>query len=151
MRSVAVLTAGAVAGLAISLLSVANVEARPLTPAEQRYQAYTANLPLCGDVEPLERIKSRFASRESEFWKSGLEITAYDRVRETGERSAGLDYVPRRYCQARATFNDGKARQVTYWIGEGFGMAGHGWGIEWCVLGRDRNYAQAPACKTVSP
>ena len=151
MRSVAVVVAGMAAGIAFSLGAASTLEARPLTPAEQRFMPYTANLPLCGDAGPLDRIKSRFSQRETEFWKSGLEIIGYDRVRETGERSAGLDYVPRRYCQARATFNDGKTRQVGYWIGEGFGMAGHGWGIEWCVLGLDRNYAQAPACKTVNP
>lgn len=147
MRS-AFWAAGLFAG--ISLVGAAAV-ARPVTPAEQRYAPYSAEVPLCSDASALETIKARFSRRETDYWKSGLEITRYDQVRETGERTTGLDYIPRRYCQARAIFNDGKARQLTYWIGEGIGFAGHDWGIEWCVIGLDRNNAQAPACKTVRP
>ena len=139
------------AGLFAGIVAASSANARPLTPAEQRYWGYSAEVPLCADPAALDNIRSRFARREADYWKSGLEIVTYDRVRETGERTTGLDYIPRRYCQARAIFNDGKARQVTYWIGEGIGFAGHDWGIEWCVIGLDRNYAQAPACKTARP
>jgi hypothetical protein len=143
----AVMAAGLVAAIAASCA----VEARPLTPGEQRYWGYSGEVPLCADPSALDNIRTRFARREADYWKSGLEIMGYERVRETGQRSTGLDYIPRRYCEARAIFNDGKARQVTYWIGEGIGFAGHDWGIEWCVVGLDRHYAQAPACKTVRP
>ena len=137
--------------VALQLGIATNVSARPLTPAEQRYWGYYDVLPKCDDQGPLQRISSRFHDRETQFWKSGLEITGYDRVGETGERSSGLDYIPRRYCEARARFNDGKVRDVTYWIGEGTGMVGFDWGLEWCVAGLDRHNALAPACKAARP
>ena len=147
LKSVACVTAGLLAFASLNLAAVA----RPITPAEQRYWSYTDIIPQCGDPGPLERISSRFHQRESEYWHSGLEITGYDRVREIGDRSTGLDYIPRRYCQARAAFNDGKVREVSYWIGEGTGMVGFDWGLEWCVAGLDRHNADAPNCKMARP
>jgi hypothetical protein len=140
--------------LALALAATAfsgAVDARPLTPAEQRDSAYSGRLPACDDPAVLSRIQSRFSEREATYWKSGLEIAGYDRVREIGWRSPGLDYIPRRYCTARAHMNDERARQVSYWIGEDLGMIGWGFGVEWCVHGLDRNYAFAPGCKMARP
>ena len=47
--------------------------------------------------------------------------------------------------------NDQKTRAVSYWIGEGFGIIGTGWGVEWCVVGLDHNYADALNCKQARP
>jgi hypothetical protein len=151
MRSLTMMIVAAAVAVAAPLGAPSDAAARPLTPAEQRYMPYTAWLPLCGDPATLERISTRFQQRETEFWGSGLLIVGYERVRETGERTTGLDYIPRRYCQARAMFNDGKKREVTYWIGEGIGMAGHNFGVEWCVSGLDRHNAHAPNCKAARP
>lgn len=140
--------------LALALAATAfasAVDARPLTPAEQRDSAYSGRLPACDDPAVLSRIQSRFSERETTYWKSGLEIAGYDRVREIGWRSPGLDFIPRRYCTARAQMNDARARQVSYWIGEDLGMIGWGFGVEWCVHGLDRNYAFAPGCKMARP
>ncbi|MGO9134040.1 MAG: hypothetical protein ACLP8A_08340 [Methylovirgula sp.] len=126
-------------------------QGRPLVPAEKRYDYYSGRLPACGDPSVLERIQSRFHDRESEFWKSGLDIAGFDAVREVGMRSHGLDYIPRRYCVARAQFNDRSARSVSYTIVEGEGMIGFGFGVDWCVAGLDRNYAAAPNCQLDRP
>lgn len=139
--------AGSLAALALSAPSIA----RPITPAEQRAWAYTGQMPSCNDEAPLARIQSHFARRESGFWNSKLEIVQFQNVRQTALRSTGLDFIPRRYCEAKARFNDGKMRQVAYWIGEGTGMTGFDWGVEWCVDGLDRNNAAAPNCKMVRP
>lgn len=136
------------AGAALAVLStVQPTLARPQLPAEYRYQPYTGSLPACEDNGVLGTIQSRFGSKESEYWNSALQIVGYDRVRETGYRSNGSDYIPRRYCTARAYMNDGRWRQVTYWVGENLGFIGWGWGVEWCVAGVDRNYAYGPACR----
>jgi len=127
------------------------VQARPLTPAESRYSRYSGMLPACDDPGVLSRIQSRFWNREAEYWNSGLEILGYDRVREIGFRSNGADYIPRRYCMARAYLNDQTARDVSYSVGEDLGFIGWGYGVEWCVSGLDRNYAFAPNCKMARP
>lgn len=140
---------------AITLIGVSiglgTAQARPLVPAEQRYESYSGALPSCADPGVFERISSRFGAREGEFWKSGLAITGFDEVREIGFRSHGLDYIPRRYCMARATFNDQSARTVSYAIGEDLGIIGWGYGVDWCVSGLDRNYAYAPHCQEARP
>lgn len=132
-------------------LLVGAVEARPLRPAEQRDSAYSGRLPACDDPSVLSRIQTRFSQRETNYWRSGLEIAGYDRVREIGWRSWGLDHIPRRFCVARAYMNDNRLRQVSYAIGEDLGMIGWGFGVEWCVQGLDRNYAFAPGCKMARP
>lgn len=125
--------------------------ARPLTPAEERHQPYDGVLPVCQDPAVLQRIARRLHQREEEYWSSGLEIVAYDKIRETGYRSNGIDYIPRRYCSASAIMNDGKVRRVSYSIGENLGIIGWGWGVEWCIAGLDRNLAWGAACRVATP
>lgn len=126
------------------------------TPAEKDYSPYSAILPACNDPGVLSLISGRFAQKESDYWKSPLEIAGYDRIREIGFRSNGPGYIPRRYCIARAKVSDLRFRPVVYAIGEGeeilgFGFLGMGWGVEWCVVGLDRNLAYAPGCQAVRP
>jgi hypothetical protein len=137
----AVLAAGAAFGAA----------ARPLGPAERRYIPYDGVLPACGDPAVFERIQGRFHDREAEFWNTGLEILGFEDVREIGYKTNGEDYIPRRYCTARADLNDEKPRQVSYSINEDLGIIGFGFGVEWCVAGLDRNDAYAPNCKMARP
>ena len=42
--------------------------------------------------------------------------------------------------------SDGRHTVVYYWIGEDTGFVGASWGVEWCVVGYDRNLA-TPRCK----
>lgn len=155
---------GAMACKTVSAMAIAAVAApfsyvpvsaqsgrRPVVPAERRYDYYSGQLPNCGDPSVLERIQSRFHDRESEFWKSGLDIAGFNEIREIGMRSNGLDYIPRRYCAALAHFNDQSARKVSYSIVEGEGIIGLGFGVDWCVVGLDRNYADAPNCQLERP
>ncbi|MBL8589807.1 MAG: hypothetical protein JNK46_14845 [Methylobacteriaceae bacterium] len=139
------LAAALLAGLAATAL------ARPLTPAERRYEAYTGQVASCDDPAVLARIRARFAAKESEYWNSRLEIVAIDRVRQIGFRSWGADHIPRRYCTARAHMNDHRLRAVDYWVGESLGIIGWGFGVEWCVRGLDRNLAYSPGCKMARP
>ena len=106
---------------------------------------YDGVLPPCEWA--LGTISSQFADKESTFWNSALQITGYDRVRETGFRPWTSDNIPRRYCSARAMLNDGRPRTVDYSIIEDGGLAGYGPGVEWCVSGLDRNWAYNPRCK----
>jgi hypothetical protein len=127
------------------------VQARPLVPAERRYDYYEGALPNCADPQVFERIQSHFNEREAEFWKSGLVIVGFDAPREIGLRSNGLDYIPRRYCVARVLLNNQSAREVSYSIVEDQGIIGFSFGVDWCVSGLDRNYADAPNCRMARP
>lgn len=125
--------------------------ARPLVPAERRYLPYDGFLPACDDPAALQRIQERFHDRESQFWRTGLEIMGFDAIQEIGYRTNGLDYIPRRYCRARAYMNDAKWRSVSFSINKDLGLIGAGDEVDWCVDGLDREDAYAPACKMARP
>lgn len=112
---------------------------------------YTGVLPACNDPNVLSGIAGDFAARESGYWNSSLAIADFLDVRETGYRTNGLSYIPRRYCGARADFNDGRRRRVVYEIAEKTGFIGIGEGVTWCVAGLDRNHAFSPACRAAGP
>jgi len=126
-------------------------QARPLTPAENRFQPYSGLLPPCDIPWALKDIQSRFRDREREYWHSGLEIVAFERVSEIGFRSNGLDYVPRRYCVAEVVMTDQRPHQVSFSIGEGTAGIGFRDGVDFCVSGLDRFDADAPNCKMARP
>jgi hypothetical protein len=141
----------AVAAVSLLALAAGSVEARPISPAEERDQPYSGIVPPCQDQISLSVIQSHFAQRESEYWHSGLAIAAFEDVREVGFRSNGLDYIPRRYCQARVVMNDQKIRTVNYSLVEAGGGIGFEDGVVFCVIGLDRFDAFAPACKEALP
>ena len=99
----------------------------------------------------LSTITSQFQEKEGKFWNSALTITAYSRIHETAFRPWQSDNIPRRYCTGEAMLTDGKARRVNFSIIEDGGFAGFGQGVEWCVVGLDRDWAYNPACRAAKP
>ncbi len=59
--------------------------------------------------------------------------------------------IPRRFCSAIVYISDGSKHPLHYSINEDTGMIGATWGVEWCVVGLDRNWAFNPACKMAQP
>lgn len=110
---------------------------------------YDGVLPACDAA--LDTITSRFAQKEGQYWNSNLQILRFDRVRQTAFRPWAPNTIPRRFCTATAFVSDGRKHRVDYWIGEDTGMIGMDWGVEWCVVGLDRNWAYNPACKMARP
>jgi hypothetical protein len=144
-------------GLAAALVAASScaapfaAAARPIVPAERRYDAYAGVLPTCGDPGVVGRIRSLFHDRETEFWKSGLEIQNLGDVRETGFRPDGLDHIPRRYCEAQVYLNNQSVRPVSYSIVEDAGFIGFSYDVEWCIGGLDRNDAYGGNCRDAQP
>jgi len=99
----------------------------------------------------LGTITSQFQEKESTFWNSSLQITAYGRIHETAYRPWQSDNIPRRYCSGDVMLSDGKLRAVHYSIIEDGGFAGYNEGVEWCVTGLDRNWAYNPGCRAARP
>lgn len=108
-----------------------------------------------GDVPPCEyalsTIADRFATKEGRFWNSALQIQSFDKVREIAFRPWAAESIPRRFCTARAMISDGKPRDVHFSLIEDGGLAGLGFGVEWCVVGLDRNWAYNPRCRMAKP
>jgi hypothetical protein len=107
---------------------------------------FDSQLPACDDSGPLTTIQRRFATKEGRFWNSELQITNFDRIREIAYRPWADGTIPRRFCSGRALTSDGHWRTVRYSIIEDGGMIGWSWGVQWCVVGVDRNWAYNPDC-----
>jgi hypothetical protein len=112
---------------------------------------YEAVLPTCDHPFALNTIRRRFASKEGRFWNSNLQITDFDHIKETAFRPWAEGTIPRRFCSGRALISDGRWRQVHYLIIEDGGLMSMGWGVQWCVVGIDRNWAYNPACQMARP
>jgi hypothetical protein len=108
-------------------------------------------LPPCDYPKALERIGKRFYQKEEMYWASDLEIIAFENIRETAFRSWAANSIPRRFCSGIVQVSDGRKHAIHYSIGEDTGIMGAGWGVEWCVVGLDRNWAYNPACKMARP
>ncbi len=112
---------------------------------------YDATVPLCDDPSVLGKISARFAQKESAFWQSNLNIAGVDRIHEIAFRPWAPDAIPRRYCGGVADVTDGKRRTIYYSINETGSWVGVSWGVEWCVVGLDRNWAYNPGCRMARP
>ena len=143
----------AVVAVAVALLGADRAQAATLLEKNFWLEGpdYSGVVPACDHAAALGKIMSRFATTERRFWNSTLQILRIDQVRETAFRPWDRDLIPRRFCVGRAYISDGKVRPVYYWIGEDTGMIGASWGVEWCVVGYDRNWAYNPSCKMARP
>ncbi|HEY0327912.1 MAG TPA: hypothetical protein VGC77_02360 [Rhodopseudomonas sp.] len=143
---------GAAAGVLLGLLAPPPM-AQAANPLEMNFwlsgPRYDGDLPAC--EAGLSSISSQFAEKERSFWNSGLVITGFYGVHEVAFRPWQSDNIPRRHCAADAMLNDGKARPVYFSIIEDGGLASFGTGVEFCVVGLDRNWAYNPACKAAKP
>ena len=122
-------------------------------PAELNFGLFGPNYD--GRVKECEAafgtITSQFQEKESNFWNSPLQIVAYGNVHEVAFRPWQSDNIPRRYCRGSVRLSDGSTHAINYSIIEDGGFAGFGQGVEWCVVGLDRNWAFNPACKAAGP
>jgi hypothetical protein len=112
---------------------------------------YDGILPPCDYPEALRKIARRFSQKEESFWNSNLEIVAFDRVREIAFRAWAANTIPRRFCSGVVEVSDGRKRAIHFSIAEDTGSIGAFWGVEWCVVGLDRNWSYNPGCKMALP
>ena len=135
-----------------ALLSLAQ-PAKAANPLELNFwlngPQYDGRLATCDSA--LGTITYMFQEKEKTFWNSSLVITGYGNIHEIAFRPWQSDNIPRRYCTADAMISDGHPRVVNYAIVEDGGFAGYGQGVEWCVVGLDRNWAYNPRCRAAKP
>ena len=112
---------------------------------------YDRVMPTCDFRPALDQIISDFRSKEFRFWKTDLRIVGIEDIHETATLPWAAQSIPRRFCSGTALINDGVKRQMFYSFAEGTGMIGAGWGVNFCVVGLDRNDAYNPNCRAAQP
>ena len=152
----------------LGALSLAHAASGPFedsiygTPAEARwapFHANYANVPACDDRaccrtspggSPTRRTSTGAASMRSRDTSASAR-SASARTASTISRAAtasrrALVVDPRAPPPERP-----KAHTVVYNVGATEGIIGMIWGVEWCVVGFDRELAYAPACLVLRP
>ncbi len=142
----------AFAGAALALPALAQ-PAFAANPFELNFglfgPSYDGRVKVC--EKALGMITTQFQEKERMYWNSRLKITAYGDIHEIAFRPWQSDNIPRRYCTGSVMLSDGKVHAINYSIIEDGDFAGFGQGVEWCVVGLDRNWAYNPACKAAAP
>jgi hypothetical protein len=141
--------------LAVAFAALAAAPARAADWLEMNFYLsgprYEGILPPCDYRRALEKISRRFSEKEGRFWNSDLAIVGFDKIRETAFRAWAAHTIPRRFCSAIVEISDGRKAPIHYAIAEDAANIGITWGVEWCVVGLDRNWAYNPACKMAQP
>jgi hypothetical protein len=112
---------------------------------------YDRSMPACDFAPALDRIIANFHTKEARFWNSQLQIVGIEDIRETAVLPWAAQSIPRRFCSGTALINDGLRHPIYYSIAEDTGMIGMDWGVNFCVVGLDRNWADEPACRAAKP
>lgn len=112
---------------------------------------YSRDMPACDYQPALDRIIADFQEKEARFWNSDLQIVGIKHIRETAYLPWAAQSIPRRFCSGTALINDGRRHAIYYSIASGTGMIGASWGVNFCVVGLDRDWAYNPDCRAAKP
>jgi hypothetical protein len=112
---------------------------------------YDRVMPACDYPAALDRIIGQFHTKEFGFWNSELRIVGVEDIKETAVMPWAAQSIPRRFCSGTAVINDGAKHPMYYSIAEDTGMIGMDWGVNFCVVGLDRNDAYNPNCRAARP
>lgn len=147
----------AMAGLALGLVlgAVTAPQARAANWFEKNFWLsgpnYSRDMPACDYAPALDQIIIDFHTKEARFWNSELQIVGIENIRETAYLPWAAQSIPRRFCSGTALINDGRRQAIYYSIATDTGWIGMGWGVNFCVVGLDRNWAYNPACRAARP
>lgn len=134
------------------LSSAARADSPYEDPAERHFSPYVGDVYKCDEGAILARIQGVWQTTQAGIWhEPQFEITSFDRIRELSLRGDGTEYIPRRYCIARAHLADDSLHTIIYQIEEGQGIIGFGDGVEYCIVGLDKLFAYSPACSSLRP
>ena len=156
------LTALSISTLSISTLSISTLSISTLGGGafaanwvEENFYLqgprYDGVLPACDAQNVLGKIALRFGDKESTYWNSALKITGFENIHQVAFRPWAANSIPRRFCSGFVYISDRTKHPLHYSIGEDTGIINATWGVEWCVVGLDRNWAYNPACTMAQP
>jgi hypothetical protein len=112
---------------------------------------YDRDTPSCNYQGALDRIAWNFSSKEGRFWNSELRIVGFEEIKETAVLPWAAQSIPRRFCSGTVVINDGGRHAIYYSIAEDTDLIGMAWGVNFCVVGLDRNWAYNPDCRAAKP
>jgi hypothetical protein len=112
---------------------------------------YDRDTPTCNYQGALDRIAWNFSSKEGRFWNSELRIVGFEDLKETAVLPWAAQSIPRRFCSGAVVTNDGGRHAIYYSIAEDTDLVGWSWGVNFCVVGLDRNWAYNPNCRAAKP
>jgi hypothetical protein len=104
----------------------------------------------CRSPEVLNFIASDFGIRAANYLKMDIAIAEIRDMRQ--KRVVLRDEtrpIQREYCRATAITTDGQKRALWYLIERGFGFAGIGSNIEFCLSGLDPWYVYGAQCASL--
>jgi hypothetical protein len=139
--------------LALSVVSISQSRAANLLEKDFWLSGprYDQVLPPCDYRAALDRIIGDFQIKEARFWNSRLQIVGIENIQQTALLPWAAQSIPRRFCSGTAVINDGARHAIFYMIAEDTGIIGIDWGVNFCVVGLDRNLAYGPACRAARP
>ncbi len=107
------------------------------------------SLPACTSSTVLEKIVKRYNKADRNLWQNGVQIDAINGAYEHTVNSYYNSSIARRYCRAKVYLSNGRHYPVYFLIERGMGLAGTGWGVEYCLKGSDRWYAYGGWCRVL--
>ena len=112
--------------------------------------SWNSQLPSCSSGKVLSLIVQRFNRAEDTQWYNGIHMGYIARAHEHAYNIYRDSLINRRYCRGKARMSDGKYRRVHFVIEQGMGLAGYGWGVEYCLRGSDRWHAYGGWCRVLA-
>jgi hypothetical protein len=141
--------------LVLALIGISSSQSQAANLLEKNFwlsgPRYDHPLPACNYPAALDRIIGDFQIKEARFWNSRLQIVGIENIQQTALLPWAAQSIPRRFCSGTAVVNDGARHAIYYSIAEDTGMIGIDWGVNFCVVGLDRNLAYGPACRAARP
>lgn len=109
-------------------------------------------IPNCDHPGVAAKIKKRFRRHtDKHVLERGLIIENLAHVRQARYEIGMPSPLARRYCQARALFNDNHSRRIYYFVEEQTGFVGVKWNVEFCVSGLDPWRVYDGRCRVARP
>jgi hypothetical protein len=133
-------------------LFVANLGAVPRADAfEHLIRSIVADdsVPACDQGAVLDTIRSKFETADQRVLKAGLALGPIDKIVQAYAGQNDPSPVARRYCEARATLNNGRHTTLYYLVDQDAGFAGVTWNVEFCLMGYEPWYVHDGRCHTV--
>lgn len=107
--------------------------------------------PQCDEPKVLNTISAHFDQAEAAYWHTGIRMAQITQAQETAFRDWDPTIIARRYCTGTAYLTNGRSYSLVYWLRSEQSFAGVSWGVQFCLVGRDRDYSYAPHCKMLRP
>ncbi|MCA1300852.1 cytoplasmic protein [Stappia indica] len=126
--------------------------AAPASAQERPYFSWNGEprIPMCEDASVQGAVAAKIARADVDYY-GGLRITELNRIVETSYQVNRPSPYARRYCEARASLNDGSQRRIYYAIMEHSGFVGVSWNLRACLAGLDPWHVYDANCRTVRP